>query len=128
MLSETVFYHNYRKQETFFFSQKYPHCEGGNASIQAGILSASFVISLSSLLQEISHTFAESRETETVLGPVIQAGLDALQSAECPGKLIIFHTSLPVAEAPGKLKNRDDRKVLGTEKEKVWLPVSYFIQ
>ena len=63
--------------------------------------------------------FADSRETEIVLGPVIQAGLDALRSAECPGKLYVFHSSLPMAEAPGKLKNRDDRKLLGTEKEKV---------
>lgn len=63
--------------------------------------------------------FAESRETEIVLGPVIQAGLDALKSAECAGKLFIFHSSLPVAQAPGVLKNRDDRKLLGTDKEKV---------
>lgn len=63
--------------------------------------------------------FAETRDTEVVLGPVIQAGLDALKSAGCPGKLFVFHTSLPVCEAPGKLKNRDDRKLLGTEKEKV---------
>ena len=63
--------------------------------------------------------FSEARETEIVLGPVIQAGLDALVSAERAGKLFIFHSSLPVAEAPGKLKNRDDRKLLGTDKEKV---------
>jgi len=63
--------------------------------------------------------FGESRETETVLGPVIQAGLDALKSTDRPGKLYIFHSSLPIAEAPGKLKNRDDRKLLGTDKEKV---------
>lgn len=72
-----------------------------------------------SLLSQIPQMFGESRETETVLGPVIQAGLDALKSAERSGKLYIFHTSLPIAEAPGKLKNRDDRKLLGTEKEKV---------
>ena len=64
--------------------------------------------------------FAESRETEIVLGPVIQAGLDALKSADRAGKLYIFHTSLPIAEAPGKLKNRDDKKLLGTDKEKVF--------
>ena len=63
--------------------------------------------------------FAESRETEIVLGPVIEAGLDALKSADISGKLIVFHSSLPIAEAPGKLKNRDDRKLLGTDKEKV---------
>lgn len=63
--------------------------------------------------------FGESRETEIVLGPVIAAGLDALKSADCSGKLFIFHSSLPTFEAPGKLKNRDDRKLLGTENEKV---------
>ena len=72
-----------------------------------------------SLLAQIPHLFADSRETEIVLGPVIEAGLDALRSAERSGKLIIFHSSLPVAEAPGRLKNRDDRKLLGTDKEKV---------
>ena len=28
---------------------------------------------------------------------------------------------MPISEAPGKLKNREDRKVLATEKEKVAL-------
>jgi hypothetical protein len=37
----------------------------------------------------------------------------SFQAANCAGKLIVFHHNLPVAEAPGKLKNRDDRKVLG---------------
>ena len=64
--------------------------------------------------------FCESRETETVLGPVIQAGLDALKSSDRSGKLFIFHSSLPTAEAPGKMKNRDDRKLLGSDKEKVF--------
>lgn len=31
----------------------------------------------------------------------------------------MFHTSLPTAEAPGKLKNREDKKLIGTDKEKV---------
>ena len=69
---------------------------------------------------QIAQMFADSHETEVVLGPVIQAGLDALRSSERAGKLIIFHSSMPTAEAPGKLKNRDDRKLLGTEKEKGW--------
>jgi hypothetical protein len=43
------------------------------------------------------------------------------QASECTGKLLVFHSSLPIAEAPGKLKNRDDRKLLGTEKEKTVL-------
>ena len=65
--------------------------------------------------------FTENTQTEIVLGPVIQAGLDAMKAADCTGKLFIFHSSLPNATAPGQLKNRDDRKLLGTEKEKVCL-------
>ncbi|BFZ03064.1 hypothetical protein BsWGS_06104 [Bradybaena similaris] len=76
---------------------------------------------IDSLLSQIPQLFADSKETELVLGPVIQAGLDALRSADRAGRLYIFHTGLPTAEAPGKLKNRDDRKLLGTEKEKTIL-------
>ncbi|PIO36152.1 hypothetical protein AB205_0039600 [Aquarana catesbeiana] len=46
-----------------------------------------------------------------------------IKAAECAGKLFIFHSSLPTAEAPGKLKNRDDRRLINTEKEKnLFLP------
>lgn len=76
---------------------------------------------IDSLLSQIPQMFSESKETELVLGPVIQAGLDALQSADRAGRLYIFHTGLPTAEAPGKMKNRDDRKLLGTDKEKTIL-------
>ncbi|UYV79481.1 SEC24C [Cordylochernes scorpioides] len=74
---------------------------------------------LDSLLELIPTIFGETKETETILGPVIQAGYEALKAANCAGKLFIFHSSLPIAEAPGKLKNRDDRKLLGTDKEKL---------
>ncbi|XP_065494970.1 protein transport protein Sec24C isoform X2 [Caloenas nicobarica] len=73
---------------------------------------------IASLLDQIPEMFADTRETETVFAPVIQAGLEALKAAECAGKLFIFHTSLPIAEAPGKVKNRDDRKLINTDKEK----------
>ncbi|XP_035228704.1 protein transport protein Sec24C-like isoform X2 [Stegodyphus dumicola] len=76
---------------------------------------------IDSLMEQIPLMFAETRETETVLGPAIQAGVEALRAAECAGKLFVFHSTLPIAEAPGKLKNRDDRKLLGTEKEKAVL-------
>merc|ERR1711874_518570 len=76
---------------------------------------------IDSLMEQIPQMFGDTRETETVLGPVIQAGKEAFKAANCAGKLIVFHHNLPVAEAPGKLKNRDDRKVLGTEKEKTVL-------
>lgn len=52
---------------------------------------------------------------------VNQLACFSFQASECTGKLIVFHSTLPIAEAPGKLKNRDDRKLLGTEKEKTIL-------
>ncbi|XP_060031430.1 protein transport protein Sec24C isoform X2 [Erinaceus europaeus] len=73
---------------------------------------------ITSLLDQIPEMFVDTRETETVFAPVIQAGMEALKAAECAGKLFLFHTSLPIAEAPGKLKNRDDRKLINTDKEK----------
>ncbi|XP_008844262.1 protein transport protein Sec24D isoform X2 [Nannospalax galili] len=71
------------------------------------------------LLDQIPEMFADSNENETVFAPVIQAGMEALKAAECPGKLFVFHSSLPTAEAPGKLKNRDDKKLINTDKEKI---------
>jgi len=73
---------------------------------------------IDSLMEQIPNMVADTKETETILGPVIQAGKEAFKAANCAGKLVIFHHNLPIAEAPGKLKNRDDRRVLGTEKEK----------
>ncbi|XP_033839368.1 protein transport protein Sec24D [Periophthalmus magnuspinnatus] len=70
------------------------------------------------LLDQIPDMFANSNESETVFAPVIQAGLEALKAAECSGKLFIFQSAMPTAEAPGKLKNRDDKKLIGTDKEK----------
>merc|ERR1712180_228365 len=82
---------------------------------------------IDSLLDQIPAMFAETRETETILGPVIQAGKEAFKAANMAGKLVVFHHNLPVAAAPGSLKNRDDRKCLGTEKEKtVLLPQTKF--
>ncbi|KAG8134671.1 hypothetical protein E2320_007764, partial [Naja naja] len=73
---------------------------------------------INNLLDQIPEMFVDTNESETVFAPVIQAGMEALKAAECAGKLFIFHSSLPTAEAPGKLKNRDDRKLVNTEKEK----------
>uniref|UniRef100_A0A0K0CX93 Vesicle coat complex copii subunit sec24/subunit sfb2 n=1 Tax=Angiostrongylus cantonensis TaxID=6313 RepID=A0A0K0CX93_ANGCA len=75
--------------------------------------------SIRAVLAEIPRLFAQSKITETLLGPVVQAGLDALQCADRVGKLMVFSTSLPTFEAPGKLKARNERSFLGTEKEKV---------
>ncbi|CAD5209165.1 unnamed protein product [Bursaphelenchus xylophilus] len=69
-------------------------------------------------LRDIRQTFSDTRVTETILGPAIKIGLESLKAARRSGKLFVFHTNLPTVEAPGKLKNREDRKLLGTDKEK----------
>ncbi|CAL8376438.1 unnamed protein product [Gadus morhua 'NCC'] len=56
-------------------------------------------------------------------GPVFRGRGRGLQRSERRaalgvGKLFIFHASIPTAEAPGKLKNRDDKKLVSTDKEK----------
>ncbi|CAF1321649.1 unnamed protein product, partial [Rotaria sordida] len=76
---------------------------------------------INSLLDQIPQTFANTQETETILAPVIQSGIQALKEAHCAGKIYIFSTTLPISVAPGKLSNRDDKKLLGTEKEKTLL-------
>ncbi|XP_071828864.1 protein transport protein Sec24C-like isoform X4 [Apostichopus japonicus] len=76
---------------------------------------------IDSLLDQIPEMFFDTRETESMLSPVVEAGLAALVTADLAGKLFVFHSSLPIADAPGKLKTRDDRKLLGTEKEKTIL-------
>ncbi|XP_045779677.1 protein transport protein Sec24D isoform X1 [Maniola jurtina] len=73
---------------------------------------------LEALLQQLPLMFQNNKETETILLPAVQAGLEALKAADTSGQLLVFHTTLPTFNAPGKLINREDRKLLGTEKEK----------
>lgn len=73
---------------------------------------------LQALLQQLPNMFQDNKETETILLPACQAGLEALKAADTSGQLLVFHTSLPSYNAPGKLINREDRKLLGTDKEK----------
>ena len=81
------------------------------------------------LLVQIPAMFADSMETETILGPAIKAGMEALKVAECAGKLLVFHSSLPIAEAPGRLKSRDERHWLWTKKKTVLTPqTTYYNQ
>lgn len=70
------------------------------------------------LMESIPDNFKATRETSGALGCAIQAGMAALQASGRVGKLIVFHSSLPVGGGPGSLKNREERKLLGTEKEK----------
>ena len=51
--------------------------------------------------------------------PVVQSAAQAFSSAGRAGKLFMFHSALPTANAPGKLQNRDDRKLIGKQKLKL---------
>lgn len=76
---------------------------------------------IDALMEQIPNMFGGTRQTETILLPAILAGVEALKASECSGKLMVFSSNLPTVDAPGKLKNRDDRKLLGTDKEKTIL-------
>ncbi|KAL4719499.1 hypothetical protein ACJJTC_017319 [Scirpophaga incertulas] len=73
------------------------------------------------LLRQLPDMFQDNKDTETILLPAVQAGLEALKAADTSGQLLVFHTSLPTYNAPGKLANREERKLLGTDKEKQML-------
>ncbi|CAL1266343.1 unnamed protein product [Larinioides sclopetarius] len=74
-----------------------------------------------SLMDHIPRIFMNEPATEIILGPVIQVGLEALKNANCSGKLLIFHSTIPNADAPGKLPHREGQKLLGTDKQKIAL-------
>ncbi|XP_038219066.1 protein transport protein Sec24C [Zerene cesonia] len=73
---------------------------------------------IKTLLEQLPIIFADTKTTEITLLPAVQAGLEALKAADTCGQLLVFHTTLPTYNAPGKLINREDRKLLGTDKEK----------
>ena len=72
--------------------------------------------------------FSSNKTPQVILEPVVRAGMEALKAAGRNGRLFIFHSSLPTAQAPGTLKNRLDLKLLGTDKEKVHTFVSRLVQ
>ena len=82
----------------------------------------------SSLLSQLSEMFSSNKTPQVILEPVVRAGMEALKAAGRNGRLFIFHSSLPTAQAPGTLKNRLDLKLLGTDKEKVHTFVSRLVQ
>ena len=45
--------------------------------------------------------------------------LCVMQAAGRAGKLFIFHSALSTGDLPGALKNREDAKLFGSDKEKV---------
>lgn len=73
------------------------------------------------LMEHILRLFINEPSSEIILGPVIQVGLEALKNANCSGKLLVFHSTIPNADAPGKLPHREGQKLLGTDKQKTVL-------
>lgn len=63
----------------------------------------------------LPHLFAENKTTEPVIGAAVQAVRMALENRG--GKLIIFQTALPTF-GPGALRQRDEARLYGTEKER----------
>ena len=70
------------------------------------------------LMETIPESFMATRETSGALGCAIRAGMEALKASGRVGKMFVFHSSLPAGGGQGSLKMREDRKLLGTEKEK----------
>jgi protein transport protein SEC24 len=70
------------------------------------------------LMKLIPQLYTEDQGTQAMLGPAIEAGMKALTASNKNGKLLVFQSTLPEFGKPGGLKVRDDRKLLGTDKEK----------
>nr|XP_053631901.1 protein transport protein Sec24C-like [Cherax quadricarinatus] len=73
------------------------------------------------LMECIPENFKDTRETSGAFAGAIRAGMEALRASGRVGKLFVFHSSLPVGSGASSLKMREDRKLLGTEKEKTVL-------
>ncbi|KAJ3149333.1 COPII coat Sec23p-Sfb3p heterodimer component [Geranomyces michiganensis] len=79
---------------------------------------------IENLLDTLPTIFQENRTHEPALGAAVQAGHEALKATG--GKLSVFQTMLPTF-GPGQLKNREDAKLFGTEKERtLYEPQEYF--
>ncbi|KAI9011499.1 Sec23/Sec24 trunk domain-containing protein [Gaertneriomyces semiglobifer] len=79
---------------------------------------------IGNLLDTLPTIFETNRTAEVALGALAQATLGALK--DLGGKLTIFQSMLPTF-GPGALKNREDPKLLGTDKERMlYEPQEYF--
>lgn len=79
---------------------------------------------IENLLDTLPTIFEENRISEPALGAAVQAAYSALK--DHGGKLTVFQTMLPTF-GPGQLKNREDIKLLGTDKERtLYEPQEYF--
>ncbi|KAI8911354.1 Sec23/Sec24 trunk domain-containing protein [Powellomyces hirtus] len=79
---------------------------------------------IENLLDTLTTIFEGNRTHEPALGAAVQAAHAALKGTG--GKISVFHTMLPTF-GPGLLKNREDAKLFGTEKERtLYEPQEYF--
>ncbi|TMW66412.1 hypothetical protein Poli38472_004177 [Pythium oligandrum] len=69
---------------------------------------------IESLLDSLPAIHQNSRSSETALGPAIRVAFKLM--ASIGGKMMIFQSSLP-STGHGALKNRDNPRLLGTDKE-----------
>ncbi|ORZ38983.1 hypothetical protein BCR44DRAFT_124149 [Catenaria anguillulae PL171] len=70
---------------------------------------------IESFLDALPTLFTENRYADAVLGSVVHSLVAHLKDRG--GRLLLFHTSLPTT-GPGALKNREDPKLYGTDKER----------
>ena len=70
---------------------------------------------IENLLQQLPHMFEHTKATDSFFGAAIDASVQAMEGTG--GRMLVFSASLPTL-GPGTLKNREDVKLLGTDKEK----------
>eukprot|EP00126_Sphaerothecum_destruens_P001938 Sdes_comp15376_c0_seq1m4250 len=68
------------------------------------------------LLDKIQNIFSNSAEPEPTLGSAIEGAVLALK--DFGGKIIVFQSALSSGKGSGKLENRDNVRLMGTDKEK----------
>jgi len=69
---------------------------------------------IENLLDQLPHMFQHTKAQESYFGAAIDASVQAMK--DNGGRMIVFTSSLPSA-GPGALKNREDNKLLGSDKE-----------
>lgn len=70
---------------------------------------------LEQLLDKLPVMFERTREQEARIGAALEAMRPALEPTG--GRVFVFHMNLPSGEGKGQLRNRDDPKALGTDRE-----------
>lgn len=76
------------------------------------------------LLELMPSMYGNTTHTETALGPALRAAFRVMQAVG--GKMLLFQSSLP-STGQGVLKNRENPRVLGTDKEtSLFSPIDTF--